>query len=69
MEVSFHDPTDTFFTVAQEYFAEDAGREVSFEVPYEVSSFARTGLHRFHVEVFDAKNNATKKTVRVNIEP
>lgn len=69
VELSYHDPAGTLFSVEQVYFGNNAGKQTTFSLPFQIETYAATGPHLFHVQVFDEKNNAVKKTFKVNIQP
>ena len=68
-ELSYKDPDNTTFTVDQVPFGSNVGETTNFSIPFEVPTYAKTGLHVFQLQVYDEKNNSAKKTIKVNIQP
>lgn len=68
IELFYYDPSNTLFTVNQYLFPEGTGAEYDFSIPYTVEATSGTGLHQYHLKVYDRYNNATEKIIPVTIE-
>lgn len=68
MELFYHDPSNTLFTVNQYLFPAGTGKTYDFSIPYTVEPTSGTGLHRYHMKVYDRYNNAAETIIPVTIE-
>jgi hypothetical protein len=68
IELFYYDPDNTLFTVNQYLFSEDVGKEYSFDIPYTIESTSSSGVHQFHLKVYDRYNNSTEKIIPITIE-
>lgn len=68
IELFYYDPSNTLYTVNQYFFPEETETAYSFSIPYTVELTQETGVHQYHIKVYDRYNNETEKIISVTIE-
>lgn len=68
IEIFYYDPSNTLFTVNQYFFPEETEKEYMFNIPYAIETTSATGLHQYHIKVYDRYNNPSERIIPITIE-